>query len=88
MLINAHNFHQAIKIEQMVKAQVKTEMPASSFLLTSIDNAAIYFNVVAPKIKITSQQVKDLKQKTGFLILKENTSGALYNAHFKMFLYP
>lgn len=58
-------------------------MPYATFVFTGMDNENIYFNVCARLGEVTSQEVKDIKQKTMFLCITESSNG-IYKGEFSM----
>lgn len=85
IMISADFFNKAIKTLDRAKEIVKTEMPNAEFFFLGIDEVEkqVHFNMVAKSYNFTPQQVKDLKEKTPFLLLDEFTK-PFYKGHFSI----
>ena len=82
-MITAINYY---KIDQAIEEAediVSDEMPRADFAFVGVDETHIYFNVACQLSKTSEKQIKDIKEKTRFEVVEENTA-LVYCASFKM----
>ena len=67
-MISAYTFQKIQETITRAEAVVKQEAPKAAFVFEGFDEIGeyVYFKVVAKKGMITSQQIRDLKEKTNF----------------------
>jgi len=82
-MITAINYY---KIEQAIEEAediVSDEMPRAEFAFIGVDETHIYFNVACQLPETSEKQMKDIKEKTRFEVVEENTI-LVYWASFRM----
>lgn len=85
-MITAKTFQKAIEAQGSAKQQLSSEMPNAVFSLMSVDEEFIYFAIAVGEKETNKQEIKDLKEKTRFLLIDEYVSNNCYCASFKMYL--
>ena len=87
-MITAESFKKAGAALQEAKRDTESWMPKAKLVFIGADNDYLFFNVVAKASSITEQQVRNLKEKTRFQTICVKSNGLLYQAEFKMNLWP
>jgi len=82
-MITAYTLKRLAIAQADAESAAAVEMPKGTFVLVGIDAEFVYFNVACKMSQTNAQEIKDLKEKTGFETLSEKTAG-VYVGEFRI----
>jgi len=83
IIIDAYAFKKATKEIEITEKTVKRIAPKAEFVFKGVDTEYVYFHVVAKHNQIDASEIDQLKHKTRFVPIEEETA-SIYIGSFKV----